>query len=1211
MIHLFSSRFPGANRHIMRTMSRMLSRLLARFVLTPLLVGWCGGAAFAADRPADFLRDVRPILATHCFKCHGPDEGARKSGLRLDLREQALRGGKSKKPAIVPDKPNESELIRRINTSDPDDLMPPPAAKLPLTDAQREILTQWISKGAEYKPHWAFAAPRQAPLPTVRHGSWPRNEIDYFVLARLEKEGLSPSTEADKYTLVRRVYLDLIGLPPTPAQVEAFVKNSSPNAYENLVDDLLASPHYGERWARRWLDLARYADTNGYEKDRQRSMWPYRDWLIKALNSDMPFDEFTIEQIAGDMLPNATRDQVVATGFNRNTMLNEEGGIDPLEYRFYSMVDRVHVTATTWLGLTMACAQCHTHKFDPIQHTEYYQFMAFLDNADEPMIELPKRDLVEKRNRIEAKIAKLEANLADRFPAESMIEWLTPASGDFTSAGGAEGTRLEDGSFRVTGKKPDKDTYTLQFESAPARITHVELEAIPDDKLGGPGRTDHGNFVLSEIEMEVVRGGETKKLKFSGAEADYSQNGFGPEQAIDGKREKGWSIDNGDKTRTHRRAIFTLTEPLKLESGSVVTVRLVQDYGSKHTLERFRLSFGNDLSNPATLDERRMQAREKRFARWLKAEKAKLAKWEPLRPIEAKSGAPVLTIESDGSVFASGDFTKQDIYRLNFKGVPAGVRALRIEALPDDRLPAHGPGTVHYEGPDGDFFLSTLTVTNGGKQIVLTNATESFASGDNNAVKAIDDDQQSGWSISGGQGKAHNAVFQFATSATSDELEVTMTFERYYASALGKFRVWVTTDENAVASGLANDAYTALQKYKKEAQPQLAAEDRALLLRDFAEVTPELASVRKEIADLRASMPKLPTTLVMRERTHPRTTYRHHRGEFLQAKEEVQPGVPAFLPQLPPGAPKNRLSFARWLVSPENPLTARVTVNRNWEAFFGRGIVRTLEDFGFQGELPTHPELLDWLAVEFMKEGWSVKKLQKTIVMSATYRQSSNVTPELHERDPLNLLLARGPRVRLEAELVRDSALAAAGLLSEKMGGPSVFPPQPPGVSTEGAYGPLAWKVSDGPDRYRRGLYTFMKRTAPYAMTLTFDGPSGEACLARRDRSNTPLQALTVLNDEVFVQCARSLGQWAARQKAAVPATVQQLFRRCVSRPATAEEQKKLCDFYSAQLERFKNGDLKPEDFLGTDKADSPEEQAAWAALARVLLNLDETIMKS
>lgn len=1200
-----------------------------------LLLFLLGGTASQAVLPGvagevDFLREARPVLAAHCFKCHGQDEAARKSGLRLDIREEALKPAKSGKVAIVPNGPDKSELVRRIFTGDQDDVMPPSSAKNPLSEKEKNILKDWIAAGANYKPHWAFARPQQAPLPEVKDKTWPRNEIDYFVLARLEKEGVTPSPRADKYTLARRLYLDLIGLPPTPEQADAFVKDESSDAYERLVEDLLASPHYGERWARRWLDLARYADTNGYEKDRQRSIWPYRDWVINALNADMPFTEFTIEQIAGDILPHPATDQLVATGFHRNTMINEEGGIDPLEYRFYSMVDRVHVTATAWLGLTMACAQCHTHKFDPIQQKEYYSFMALLDNADEPYIDVPKPDIAEKRKEIQAKIETLESTLLDRFPADHNIEWLTPGSAEFKSREGAEGEFLLDGSFRVTGKNPDKDSYTIQFEISPRRVTHLQLEAIPDEKVvkGGPGRTDHGNFVLSEIEMEVsdAVGSQPKKIKFSRAEADFSQDGFPIEKAIDGKTDNGWAVNTKENSRLHRRAIFTLAEPLMLEKPGKVTVRLVHDYGGKHTLGRFRLSLGTDLSGNDSLAERRRKNLEKKFTKWLEGEVPGLVEWKPLRPIEAKSKIPVLTIESDDSVYAHGDFTKNDTYTLRFRNLPPGVKAIRLEAMTDDRLPKRGPGTVHYEGPEGDFFLSNLKASAGSKTIALKDASQSFANGGNTADKALDEDLQSGWSIDGGQGRNQNAVFHLAEPLSqTDEFQLDITFERYYAAAMGRLRIWVTTNENAKASSLPNDIYALLldcRNRRQEARspstsetPSIAAslqtEEKSKILRYFATIAPELSSERAEIEKLRQQMPKFPTTLVMRERVPEaaRVTYRHHRGEFLQAKEAVVPGVPAFLPPLPSNSPPNRLALAKWLVSPENPLTARVIMNRHWEAFFGRGIVRTLEDFGFQGELPSHPDLLDWLAVEFMKQGWSQKKMQKLIVMSATYQQSSRVTPELVERDPLNILLARGPRFRLEAELLRDSALKAAGLLSDKMGGPSVFPPQPPGVSTEGAYGALQWKVSDGDDRYRRGLYTFAKRTAPFAMTLTFDGPSGEACLARRDRSNSPLQALTLLNDEVFMDCARALGRWASAQTNQTEAVVEKLFLRCLTRPPTELERDKLAQFYRIELSRFANGELNSTELAPT--GDRLNEQAAWTALARVLLNLDEAITKS
>lgn len=1158
----------------------------------------------------DFLRDVRPILSSHCFKCHGPDESARKSGLRLDVREAALKPAKSGETAIVPNNAEKSELVKRLFHTDEDEIMPPPSTKNPLTTQQKEILKQWIAQGAEYKPHWAFEPPKQAPLPKVKDTGWPLNEIDHFILARLEKEGLKYSPKADKYTLVRRLYLDLIGLPPTPAQADAFVKDSSPNAYEALVDSLLSSPHYGERWARRWLDLARYADTNGYEKDRPRSIWPYRDWVIKALNADMPFDQFTVEQIAGDMLQNATIDQKIATGYHRNTMLNEEGGIDPLEYRFYSMVDRVHVTATTWLGLTMACAQCHTHKYDPIQHTEYYQFMAFMNNADEPKIAVPDPKTLEKRKSSEAKIATLEAGLVEKFPAPLNIEWLTPANPQFLSKMSEVGELLPDGSFRVSGPgtPPKKDTYTLTFRSTTPRLTHVQVEAIPDEKVGkgGPGRTEHGNFVLTEIEVEVKGQAGTVKGRFDHGEADVSQDGLPPENAFDGKADTGWAVGASETKRLHRHAIFRLADPIPLASDSEITVRLRQDYGGTHTLGRFRVSLGNDLSAGMDLAEARQKHLEEKFSRWISDEGANVVDWKRLRPAEARSETPVLTIQEDDSVFASGDFTKSDTYKLKFKNVPAGTKSIRLEVLPDERLPANGPGTVAYEGPEGDFFLSNLKMRGTAGEIKVAGATQSFSSGDNTAAKAIDGDLQSGWSINGGQGRFHNAVFHLSAPVEGD-LEIDLTCERYYAAGIGRFRLWVAVDEKAPASGLPEDVFAALRNYRAGSDDK----QREKLLAYFVTVAPELASARAEIKKLRDQTPKPPTTLVMQERPagFTRATKRHHRGEFLQAKEEVSPGIPTFLPSLPKDAPRNRLGFARWLVAPENPLTGRVVMNRHWEAFFGRGLVRTLEDFGFQGELPSHPDLLDWLALEFPNRGWSQKQMHKLIVMSATYQQASAVSPELQQRDPLNVLLARGPRFRVEAEIVRDYALVASGLFSGKVGGPSVYPPQPAGISTEGAYGPLQWKVSEGPDRYRRGLYTFAKRTTPFAMTSTFDGPSGEACLARRDRSNTPLQALTLLNDEVFMDASRALGKWAAELSSSPEAKVKEMFRRCVTRPPSKEETEKLTQFYKNQLARFRGGELKTSEFLKMEEASN--EQAAWTALARVLLNLDETISKS
>jgi hypothetical protein len=973
-----------------------------------LLIGMLAApTARAADVP-DFNRDVRPILAAHCFKCHGPDDAARKAKLRLDTRDGAEH--------VLGD-PAKSELVRRITSADETEVMPPPAIKKPLSAKQKQTLRDWVAAGAKYDPHWAFVPVRRPGVPEIRNPKFEiRNPIDSFVLAKLRDNGLSPSPEADRYTLIRRVYLDLIGVPPTPGEVDAFVKDRSPDAYEKVVDRLLASPQYGERWARKWLDLARYADTNGYEKDRQRSIWPYRDWVIRAINDDMPFDRFTIEQIAGDMLPNATQSQRVATGFHRNTMLNEEGGIDPLEFRYYAVVDRVATTGTTWLGLTAGCAQCHTHKFDPLSHTDYFRLFAFLNNADEPEVPVPSPEQQKRRAEIEAKIRAAEA----RLPA-------------------------------VAG---DPDPRFLAWEAAERKL------AVP----------------------------------------------------------------------------WKMLQPAKMDGG------------------------------PNT----------------------KLA----LRP--------------DRSIFAGGDPMKQDRYTLTLTDLPAGTTAIRIEALPDDSLPARGPGRAYYEGPKGDFLLGEFALLADGKPVKVAGATEAPPRPNTSAAKALDGNTQTGWACQGNEGKPSQAVFVLEAPLTAKAATLELVFERHYAASLGHFRVSATTAADAKARDIPAEVEEALSIPEEQLKPA----QRQTLLGFWAGIAPELKQARAEIEDLRRQLPTPPTTLVMRERPadNPRPTFRHHRGEFLQPKEKVEPGVPAWLPPLPKGEPADRLTFAKWLVSPENPLTARVTVNRHWHAFFGRGIVATLNDFGYQGDPPTHPELLDWLAAEFVERGWSVKKLHKLIVTSATYRQSSHVTPELLARDADNRLLARGPRVRLEAEQIRDSALEAAGLLSAKMYGPSVFPPQPASVTSEGAYGKLEWKVSDGEDRYRRGLYTFAKRTAPYAMAGTFDAPSGEACLARREVTNTALQALTMLNDAVLMEGAQALAKRVAAHPGKTEDRVAFLWRLCLVRPPTGEESARIAKFFEAQRERFAVDPDRADAVAGAGP--NAAARAAWTVTARAVLNLDEFITK-
>jgi len=1164
----------------------------------------------AAPTLVDFNTQVRPILSDNCFKCHGFDPETRKGGRRLDTREGSL-AEKDGVKAIVPGDLEESDVHARIHSSDKDEQMPPPKSGKKLSPEQIAILDQWILQGAHYDVHWAFVKPVQAPLPAVNRPDWCRNALDYFILTRLDHEGLAPSPEADRYTLIRRLSYDLNGLPPTPEEVAAFVNDQSADAYERLVDRLLASPHYGERAARRWLDLARYADTNGYEKDRERSIWPYRDWVIRAFNNDMPFDQFTIEQLAGDLLPNATEDQKIATGFHRNTMLNEEGGIDPLEYRYLAMVDRVATTGATWLGLTVQCAQCHTHKYDPITQREYYRLMAFLDNADEPEMDLPPPDAADQLHKRETRLTKLITDLPDKYPVPE-LQWETRKPSHVESTDGEEARIQEDGSVLFPGPIPDKVDDTLTVEAGEHEVQRLRLEALADPSLpkNGPGRAVNGNFVLSEISVMVAPKDAPDKaepIHISHAEADASQQGFPIENAVDGKLETGWAIDTQyGSINVNRTASFTLEKPAP--AGSIITVKLSQQYGRQHTLGKVRLSVGAGTIDTRSLEVQRHELMEKKFGEWLERERARAVKWTVLRPIETKSNLPLLTVEKDGAVFVSGDMTKSDLYELKFRTDLRGITAFRLEVLPDDRLPAHGPGRIYYEGSHGDFFLSEFTLFANGGKVPFAKATSSFNKGAFIAAKTIDGDPQSGWSIDGGQGMRHEAVFNLAAPMTdSGELVVKLLCERYFAAGLGKFRISVTTDPApAEAREMSDDVGNLLLI----PDARLTAEQRTTLRNEFLLDASELQSATAEITSLRHPV-KWPTTLVLQERPpeNPRKTYLHHRGEFLQPKDRVEPGTIAALGEFPADAPKNRLGLAKWLVSGNHPLTGRVVMNREWAAFFGRGIVRTIGDFGFQGDPPSHPELLDWLAVEFVKEGWSMKKMEKLIVMSAAYRQSSVAAPEQVAGDPENKWVARGPRFRLDAEAVRDGALRESGLLSDKIGGPSVRPPQPVGV-TEVAYGSPAWKASDGPDRYRRSIYTFSKRTAPFALYNTFDAPTGEACIVRRDRSDTPLQALALLNDVVFVEASRALGKEMASQTGTVEWRVDTLFQRCLSRPPAREEIETLEKFLAAQKARFAGGELDARAVAGDGPGDV-NERAAWTVLVRAIFNLDESVTRS
>ncbi|MDB6137119.1 MAG: Planctomycete cytochrome [Verrucomicrobiaceae bacterium] len=977
----------------------------------------------AASPPVkvDFQRDVRPILSDRCFKCHGPDVEKRKAALRLDVRADALKPAKSGDVAIVPGKPEASEMVARIFSMDEKELMPPPEMKKPLSDEQKEVMKRWIAEGAEYQPHWAYVKPVTPTTPAVKQAAWVRNPIDAFVLAKLEARGLAPAPAASAQTLARRVALDLTGLPPSAEALETFTRNPTDKGYEKLVDTLLSSPHYGERWARRWLDLARYADTNGYEKDRERSIWPYRDWVVRALNADLPFDQFTIDQIAGDLRPKATPDQIIATGVHRNTMLNEEGGIDPLEFRFNAMVDRVGTTATTWLGLTMQCCQCHTHKYDPILHTEFYGVMAFLNNADEPDYDLP--DATAARQRL--------SNL----------------------------------------KKADE-----------------LLVKMPDAFPGG---------------------------------------------------------------------------------------------------------------RPAA---------DKAFATWLAERRKAAVAWTSLKPLDARSNMPLLTVQPDNSILGAGDITKSDVYDLTFKLAQKNVTAIRLEALPDDSLPGHGPGMSYYEEPKGNFFLGEFQVMAGGRPVKFVSATESywknnFGTNPANALLSVDGDPQTGWCCAGRYGQPDEAVFVPDAPIAAGDLKIKMLMGRHFAASLGHFRISVTTDSKpAVAQDLEDN----LSRLLTIRDSQLTPADRGTLFNAFLLKAPQVEQAAEEIKRLRAPLPAV-TTLVMHERpaNHPRPTFRHHRGEYAQPKEQVEPVTLSVLHPFPDNLPRNRLGFAKWLASADNPITPRVVMNRQWAALFGTGIVKTLQDFGYQGELPSHPELLDWLASEFVRQKWSMKAMHKLMVMSSTYRQASEAVPA--DADPNNRLLSHFPRTRLDAEIIRDAMLSASGLLADKLGGPSVFPPQPEGVM-EATYGKAKWEASTGADRYRRSLYTFMKRTTPFALSTTFDGPTGEACLAVRETSNNPMQALAALNDVVVNEAAQALGRSLGALAGGDEARTAQLFQKTLSRTPDADERRLIIQFVKAQRARLSSGELEAAKIGG-----GPErtvEVAAWTLAARSMFNLDEFLTK-
>ena len=1007
----------------------------------------CSGIAHAA---VDFGQEIEPILIKRCSECHGPDK--QKAELRLDSRAAALVAAKSGKLALVPGKPEASEILKRITATDPDEVMPPKGPRL--TEKEVSALRRWISDGAVWpetdpRKHWAFQPAAHPTPPAVKQSGWPRSDLDRFILARLEQEGLKPQPEADRSTLIRRVTLDLTGLPPTWEQVQSFVADTSPDAYEKLVNRLLASSHYGEHMARGWLDLARYADSNGYQVDLARSIWPYREWVIQAFNQNLPFDQFTIEQLAGDLLPNPTLSQRIATGFNRNTKINDEGGGDAEEYRVKAVKDRVATVGTAWLGLTLNCAECHTHKYDPITQDEYYQFYAFFNNTTDagnystaPTIEVPRPDLSAPEKYVQDRLAHVQQELqaAERKLTAEQAAWekKTTRKGDIwhvlslhdiTSTGGSSYTNLPDGSVLGTGVNPIYDTITISADTDLKGITAVLLEVLPDPSLpkNGPGRWGQtGNFILDEFAFSAAprvgpMPGDTN-LFFSRASADWEQQYYRAEHAVDRNPKTGWAI--GPRFGERHFLVAELANPAGYPGGSKLTFRFDHYHGNSHCIGRFRIS---------------------------------------------------VTTEAD---------------RNGLWPVPAEIRA-------------------------------TL------------------------AVAAAE-------------------------------------------------RTPVQKEE--------------LQKYYRNASPTLRNLERERI---------RLEQRREQLAAQKF------TTLVVAERgePQPRSTYVHVRGDFMTRGRTVTAGVPVAFPPLPPGVPANRLALARWLVDPANPLTARVTVNRFWERCFGTGLVKTSEDFGRQGEAPSHPELLDWLATEFIRSGWDVKAMQKMLVLSAAYRQSAATDDTRLEKDFYNRLISRGPRFRMDAEMIRDHALAVSGLLNPSVGGPSVYPVQVPNLWKEIGFlrpeiGMDEWPLSEGPDLYRRAIYTFWRRVCTYPTLATFDAPSREVCVARRPRTNTPLQALAALNDPTFLEAARVLAQRVILAGGSNDSSrLEYAFRTCLGRTPSPAENARLRALLDQQMKSYRKDPKSAAKFVAEGTAESATSTdairlAAWMTVVNVLFNLDEALTK-
>jgi hypothetical protein len=1043
----------------------------------------------------DFTRDIRPILANNCLLCHGPDASARKADLRLDVREGAVlvREGKA---AIVPGKPDKSELFLRITTTDKDDLMPPAKTGKKLTKQQIDLVKRWIEEGAPYVKHWAFVKPERPAVPDVKD-PWIRTEIDRFILARLQKEGLKPTAEADRHALVRRLSLDLTGLPPTIAEADAFAGDKAPDAYEKLVDRLLESPAYGERWGRVWLDLARYADSQGYAEDRARVIWAFRDWVIKAINANQPFDQFTVEQLAGDLLPGATESQMHATAFHRNTLTNTEGGTDDEEFRNNAIVDRVNTTMAVWMGLSFNCAQCHDHKYDPFSQEEFFRVFAYFNQSedndaadDRPTLPIYSEDQRKQKQDWDDELAALQGTL-DRPTPEleaARRKWeahlAQPLSwrvleGALTTAGKSSTLKVTTDLPTIAGLRVEPAGAKLSLSTASAGGTAPKARIVRFE-LPGKGR------ILHLAEVQVFSGGENVALK---GKAKQSSTEYGGEakRANDGNT-------NGDYN-------------------------------------------ANSVCHTGTEDN----------AWW----EVDLGKTVPIEKV-------VIWNRTDG-----GD------------GISARMKTYKISLLDEARKPVDERKSDAYPKPSTDYSFD------GTREIAL---------------------------------KAANGLYVAEKPVVLAKDTVLLI---KIDGAAGPVKVQATDDVRVQAgAAVPPDVQALLKKTEGERSKDEAAKVAAY----HRTIAPELAPTRDKATAVKKQLEGLkPATVpVMKElaENRRRKTQIQLRGNFLVKGKEVTEGVPGVFHPFPANEPKNRLGLARWLVHPDNPLTSRIVANRHWEQLFGAGLMSTSEDWGVRGEMPSHPELLDWLATELPRTGWDLKKFVKLIVTSAVYRQSSQVTPDLIARDPSNRLLARGPRFRLSAEAVRDQALAVSGLLSRKMFGPSVYPPQPKSGLSAAFSNSTDWEPSKGEDRWRRGLYTFWRRSVPYPSMATFDAPDSFVCTVKRIPTNTPLQALVTMNDPVYVECCQALARKVVAEGGATAkdrATF--AFRSALARPPKDAELASLVSLYEKSKARYA-ADAKRALAMATEPlGPAPQgadvaELAAWTVVGNVLINLDEMFLK-